>query len=47
MFLVAGAGGGVFFAIGPEAGDFDEHAKEGENAVRKSAGGLAIWIGTR
>ncbi len=47
MFLVAGAGGGVFFAIGPEAGDFDEHAKESEDAVRKSAGGLVIWTDTR
>lgn len=27
-----GGGGGVFFAVGPEASDFNEHAEEGEDA---------------
>lgn len=26
-------GGGVFFAVGPEGGDFEEHAEEGEDAA--------------
>lgn len=47
VLLVAGTSGGVFFAVGPEAGDFQEHAEEGENAVRERAGGLVIWTGIR
>lgn len=43
VLLVAGAGSGVFLAIGPQAGDFNEHAEESEDAVRKSVEGLVIW----
>lgn len=41
MLLDSGGGGGVSFVIGPEAGDFEEHAEEGEDA---RGVGVSDWI---
>jgi hypothetical protein len=41
VLLDWGGGGGVFSVIGPEAGDFEEHAEEGEDA---RGFGVSDWI---